>query len=151
AYLAARGVDVTGVDLAPEMVQVARECFPTMSFVEGDMMALPVADGALAGIVAFYAIVNVPPDAVGRAFTDMARARAPGGLLLLSFHVGDEKIHRDDLWGVAIDLDFWLFPLERIERDLAAAGLRVEAKLERDAHPGAEVQTHRAYLLARKG
>src|SRR5215813_12679474 len=59
AYLAARGVDVTGVDLSPEMVRVARERFPAMAFEAGDMMALPVADGAVAGIVAFYAIVNV--------------------------------------------------------------------------------------------
>jgi SAM-dependent methyltransferase len=52
-YLAARGAKVSGLDLSPDMIEQARATYPAVEFAVGDMFALPYADGALAGIIAF--------------------------------------------------------------------------------------------------
>src|SRR5947209_4460687 len=58
AFLHARGVAITGVDLSPGLVRCARRLHPEVPFAEGDMLRLDAQDGAFAGIVAFYSIVN---------------------------------------------------------------------------------------------
>ncbi len=45
-YLHERGVEVAGVDLSPEMVEVARRLNPGLRFDVGDMGALDVEDAA---------------------------------------------------------------------------------------------------------
>lgn len=59
-FLAVGGANVEGLDLSPEMIADARSSFPALTFRVGDMFALPYADGSVAGIAAFYAIVHVP-------------------------------------------------------------------------------------------
>src|SRR5437763_10083141 len=58
-YLKERGVEMCGVDLSEQMVARARELNPDVEFAQGDMCALALADGALAGIVCFYAIIHL--------------------------------------------------------------------------------------------
>jgi SAM-dependent methyltransferase len=149
-YLADRGLPVLGIDLSPGMVAVARARSPDLTFRQGDMLALGVEDGVWGGIAAFYAIVHLADDEVGRAVREIHRVLRPGGLLLLAFHVGQEEVHRDELWGVPVALDFRFFEPAAIERRLGAAGFAVEARIEREPYPGAEHPSRRAYLLARK-
>lgn len=149
-YLADRGVPVVGVDLSPGMVATARRLNPGIPFGRGDLLALDAADGAWGGVVAFYAIVHLTPDEVSRALAEFRRALRPGGLLLLAFHVGEEVVHRDELWGEPVDLDFRFFATAEIERRLTDTGFVVEARIERRPYPGAEHPSRRAYLLARK-
>jgi hypothetical protein len=39
-------------------------------------------------------------------FREIRRVLAPGGLALIAFHVGQEAVHVDDLFGAPVDLDF---------------------------------------------
>ena len=88
---------IFGLDLSPGMIEQARQLNPDISFQVGDMMALEFGDESLAGIVAFYAVVNIPHDFLLSVFREMARVLQPGGLLLLSFHIGDEILHPDEI------------------------------------------------------
>ena len=62
------------------MLVQARQLNADISFREGNMMALDVPDGTLAGIVAFYAIVNIPKDSLPLVFREMHRVLKPDGL-----------------------------------------------------------------------
>lgn len=75
-YLHDLGVKVFGLDLSPHMLEQARQLSPEISFLEGNMMALDVWDGRLAGIAAFYAIVNIPQESLPFVF----RANNPFGI-----------------------------------------------------------------------
>jgi SAM-dependent methyltransferase len=150
-YLKDAKVDVFGLDLSARMIEEARRLNPDISFSEGDMRALPLADGTLAGIAAFYAIVNFPETVLPRVFGEMARVLRSGGILLLAFHIGDQVLHEEELWGHAISMDFFLFRPSAIRDHLKKAGLRVEQILERLPYPPeVEYQSRRAYVLARK-
>ena len=148
-YLAARGLPVVGVDLSAAMVAEGGRRNPGIPFRAGDMLALDEADGVWGAIVAFYAIVHLAPDEVSRALAEFRRVLRPGGLLLLAFHVGDEVVHRGEMWGVPVTLDFRFFETSEIERRLWAAGFALEAWVEREPYPEVEHPSRRAYLLAR--
>ena len=115
------------------------------------MMALDFRDGRFAGIAAFYAIVNIPQESLPLVFREMKRVLQPGGLLLLAFHIGDEVLHEDELWGRPISMDFFLLQPSAIRQYLEAAGLAVEEIVERKPYaPEVEYQSRRAYIFARK-
>jgi SAM-dependent methyltransferase len=150
-YLHDRGVAVCGLDLSPSMISQARRLNPGIEFVQGNMLALPVENHQWAGIAAFYAIVNLPPRDVLPALREMHRTLQPGGRLLLSFHLGNEPHHVDDLWGHAVSLDFYFFPAEQITTELRNAGFKIEEVIEREPYaPEVEYQSRRAYIFARK-
>lgn len=148
--LAELGVQVTGLDLAPEMIAEARRRSPAIPFRVGSMLALEDADSSYVGLIAFYAIVHFDRDELGQACREFFRVLRPGGLALVSFHLGEEVIHRDELFGEKVNLDFVCFPRESVEESLRAAGFRIEAHLERAPYPNVEHPTFRAYVLARK-
>jgi SAM-dependent methyltransferase len=99
-YLHDRGAQVCGLDLSLNMLLHAKRLNPAIHFIQGDVLKLGVADGAWAGITAFYCICNLPPADLPAAFAEMRRVLRPGGLLLLSFHIGDEVKHLDEWWGL---------------------------------------------------
>jgi SAM-dependent methyltransferase len=148
ALLAAQGVTALGVDLSPAMIAEARRRVPGVAFSVGDLRALEVVDGAWAGAVAFYSIVHFTAEELPPVFGELRRAIAPGGPLLVSFHVGDERVHLDEFFGAPVDLDWFFHPRATVERALAAAGFSVEVSLERVAYES-EHPSRRGYLLAR--
>jgi SAM-dependent methyltransferase len=147
AHLLGLGLPAGGLDLSPRMIDVARAACPAR-FEVGDMLEL--GDRRLAGLVALYAICNIPGADVARAAASFAAALAPGGLALVSFHIGDERVHLDEWWGHRVSIDFWFHPPQAVAAALEGAGLVIEARLERAPHPDVEHPSQRAYLLARK-
>jgi ubiquinone/menaquinone biosynthesis C-methylase UbiE len=150
-YLCDAGATVFGLDLSPQMLVQARQLNPDISFREGNMLALDLEDESLAGITAFYAIVNIPRQSLPPVFREMRRVLRPGGLLVLAFHTGDEMRHEDELWGLGISMDFFLYQPSEIRRYVEGAGLVIEEIIEREPYsPEVEYQSRRAYIFARK-
>lgn len=145
------GCDVFGLDLSPKMIASARRLNPGIPFRVGNMLALELADHSLAGIAAFYAIVNIAKSSLPVVFREMLRVLQPSGLLLLAFHIGDEVVAVDDLWGYKVSMPFYLFPTHDIRTLLERSGFRIEEVVEREPYaPDVEYQSRRAYILARK-
>ncbi|HEX6495921.1 MAG TPA: methyltransferase domain-containing protein [Acidobacteriaceae bacterium] len=150
-FLRDQGANVFGIDLSLGMLEQARRLNPDISFRQGNMLALELPDASLAAISAFYAIVHLPPGAVPQASREMARVLKPGGLLLLSFHIGEETVHRDEWLDRPVTLDFRFFSPQAIESDLETAGLVIQETIEREPYaPEVEHQSRRAYIFARK-
>lgn len=81
------GVAVTGVELSPEMLALARErAGREVTLLEGDAEQLPVEDASFDTVVCGLALCSIPSPA--RALAEMRRALVPGGQLLLVDHVG---------------------------------------------------------------
>ncbi|MFG1907297.1 class I SAM-dependent methyltransferase [Kribbella sp. NPDC048928] len=97
--LARRGLQVVGIDLSPGMIEVARRDHPELDFRVGSMTALDIADGSAAAIVAWWSIIHLPRDVVPRAFSEFHRVLAPGGVLLLGFHLGTKSTHKTSGYG----------------------------------------------------
>ncbi len=80
--LTARGHEVTGVDLTPEMLERARASVPGASFVQADLRTLPFEDGDFELVVCGLALSHLPD--LDRAVGELARVLKPGGPLVVS-------------------------------------------------------------------
>ncbi|MGH9031312.1 MAG: class I SAM-dependent methyltransferase [Acidimicrobiia bacterium] len=147
-FLAARGVDVCGIDLSTEMVAIARSRYPTIPFVAGNMVALGLRRGALAGITAFYSLIHLPRDLVGTALAELRRVLRPDGRLLLAVHGGEGEVHRDSWYDRPVKMAATLFPRDDLLRDIAGAGFVVEESVTRPPYDF-EYQSERVYVLSR--
>jgi len=82
-------VRLTGLDISPEMLALARsravELGRTVELEEGDAQELPFPDESFETVVCTYSLCNVPDEA--RTVSEMKRVLKPGGLLILVDHV----------------------------------------------------------------
>ncbi len=80
---------LTGVDLSPEMLAVARQRAEDrglpLDLLEGDAEALPVEDAAYDTVLCSLSLCTIPDPTA--AIAEMKRALVPGGRLLLLDHV----------------------------------------------------------------
>ncbi|HKC09801.1 MAG TPA: methyltransferase domain-containing protein [Methylomirabilota bacterium] len=148
-HLHEQGVLTLGIDLSPRMIDCARKLSPEIEFRVGDMRALELPDGALAGLVAFYSLIHIDEAEMGPTLREVRRVLAPGGLLLIAFHVGEETVHRDELWGHPVSLDFRFLMPDRMIARLVETGFVVLERVEREPYAEVEHPSRRCYLLAR--
>ncbi|PFG31420.1 GNAT family N-acetyltransferase [Paramicrobacterium agarici] len=149
AYLDSRGVDVSGVDLSPGMIDEARRRHPHISFRVGTLDQLGVADASLGGIVAWYSIIHTPEHELPAIAGEFRRALSPDGILLLGFQAGSSQTvsitsayGHDDL-----DYEAVRHSPDAVVAALEAAGFAVELHAVNAATP--PERDPQAYITAR--
>ncbi len=84
-----QGVQLSGIDLSPAMLRIARkraeELGVDADLREGDAQQLPFADASFDTVVCTLSLCAIPDDR--RAIAEMKRVLRPGGRLLLLDHV----------------------------------------------------------------
>ncbi|GGQ71286.1 class I SAM-dependent methyltransferase [Couchioplanes azureus] len=89
-YLRSLGVDASGIDLVPEFIDHARAAHPNVGYRLGSMESLDVADHSIAGILAWYSLIHVPPRNLDAVLAEFRRVMTPAGTLVVGFFDGDE-------------------------------------------------------------
>jgi SAM-dependent methyltransferase len=130
AFLAGLGVDVSGVDLSPRMVEHARRLNPGRRFEVASATRLQLTDGSFGGVLGWWSLFNVPRAVLPGGLASFARALVPGGQVLLGTHVGDGDIVRTEAYGgVPVAWTTHLWRPEQLAALLEAAGLEPVAEL----------------------
>jgi SAM-dependent methyltransferase len=82
AAAAERGAEVTGIDVAAEMISLARRLNPGLDFRRGDAEQLPFEDGSFDAVVANFAVLHVGrPE---RMAAEAARVLDAGGRVAMT-------------------------------------------------------------------
>ena len=144
AYLHRLEVEVSGVDLSPAMIDLARVTYPWLRFDVGSMDDLDLGDASLAAIVSWYSVIHAAPSEVPGYFAEFARVLAPGGYLLLAFfESGGEPVAEFD-HKVA---PAFLWPIDDLAELAAEAGFAEVGRMLRE--PRAQERFRRGHLLLR--
>jgi ubiquinone/menaquinone biosynthesis C-methylase UbiE len=149
-YLSDLGLEISGLDLSDRMLEEARRLHPEIQFRQGNILGLDFENDSIAGAVAFYAFVHFTPEQVGLALREIFRVLRPGGLFLLTFHIGEETIHIDEFLDKQVDIDFMFFTTDFVFSCLEDAGFEKIEVIEREPYPGVEYESRRAYVFATK-
>jgi SAM-dependent methyltransferase len=151
-YLADAGIkDITGTDLAPRMIEVAKKINPKLAFETADMLSLSYADASFGSAIAFYAIVHFDYNQLETAFSEVKRVLKTGGDFLFSFHVGNNTVHLDQFLDHDVNIDFHFFETPRVLDLLAKTGFDMVDCIERQPYKEVEYPSTRAYIWMRKG
>jgi SAM-dependent methyltransferase len=155
AYLAGRRARTYGIDLSPGMCAVARRT-SSLAAAAGDMTALPLRSGALAGLVCMYAVIHLDADQRATAYREFSRVLGDGGLALVAFHTSDAETSSGgsrqvtEWWGHDVELTFHFLDADAEVDALRDAGLELVARLDRAPHAGHEHESNRSYLVVRR-
>ncbi len=161
--LRSRGYDVTGLDLAPTLVEAARDADPRGTYVVGDAAALPFDDGLFDLVVSYNSLIDV--EDMPAAVAEAGRVLRFGGCFCCCVphpfsEAGEFESGADDAAfvvegsylaeadyellsdrnGIAFRFASRRFPLESYSRAHEATGLAIEA-LREPPLPG--VESHR--------
>lgn len=149
-YVKDIGVEISGLDISDNILEQARAFHPDIHFRKGNILALNFESGSIAGIISFYAIVHFTEKQAKTACREVFRVLQPGGLLLLTFHIGENTIHLNEFLDRKIDIDFMFFTIDFISGGLRECGFEQIEVIEREPYAGVEYQSRRAYVFARK-
>ena len=121
------GADVTGVDLVPEFVEHARAHHPGPRFRLCSMTDLGLPEHSVAGILAWYSTIHVPPAELDGVLAGFHRLLAPSGALVVGFFDSDDDVAAFDHAVVTA----YRWPVDVFAERLAQAGF---VELERLRH-----------------
>ncbi|NED53804.1 class I SAM-dependent methyltransferase [Micromonospora aurantiaca] len=130
-HLRSLGVDATGIDMVPEFVAHARTTHPGGVYRLGSLDDLAVPDHSVAGILAWYSLIHLPPPDLDAVLAGFRRAIVPGGRLVAGIFVGDEVGAFDHKVATA-----YRWPVDEFSARLRQAGFAEVERLTRldDAH-----------------
>lgn len=106
-HLASLGIEVRGIDLVPEFVDLARRSFPGVAFDRGDIDDLDEPDASYGGVLSWFSTIHHAPEAIAAPLGEFRRVLRPGGLLALGFFTGpavepfEHAVTRAYRWPVA--------------------------------------------------
>jgi ubiquinone/menaquinone biosynthesis C-methylase UbiE len=148
-FLTRRGLQVTGLDLSPEMLVLGSRRAPDATFVGGDMRWLPFRSQSFRTVVAYYSLHHLPRHELPLALKEIHRVLAADGRLVLATHLGEGEIQMDEFLGHAVSpFGGTFYAPDELVAQLRRQSFSVEESQYRDPLPH-EYQSQRIYLIAR--
>jgi len=119
-------VETVGADIARRPLELARERVPGAHLVQGEMTALPVANGVADAVTAYHAVFHVDSADHPAVYREFDRVLQPGGYALLTVGSGRTESVRCDWLGTGERM-YWSTPgPERTRSQLREVGFEIE-------------------------
>jgi ubiquinone/menaquinone biosynthesis C-methylase UbiE len=148
SLMADHDLNVLGVDVSPAMLAIASAAHPHIDFAEGQLDALPIESGVLAGAVCWYSIIYTPRHRLIEAFGELARVLIPGGSLLLAFQAEGNPLQREDAFGSGLPLTSYRHSVGDVVGRLEESGFNVSTTVIRAPEMKHET-TSQGFVVAR--
>lgn len=122
------GLEVTGLDLSPEMIKVARRRVPEARFVVGDMTNMDFSEESFSGVYARASILHIPKSLVPKVLQGVHEILKRDGIFYLALKDGDgEEIVVDERHGIKVRRFFAFFNEDEIRKLLKTAGFKIKS------------------------
>ncbi len=116
---------VTGVDISPVQLELARRHVATATFLEADLASVEFPPASFDAVVAFYSLIHVPRREHAGLLARIRGWLRPGGRLFATMGAGDNPDGVDEDW-LGIPMFFSHFDAETNRRLVREAALEVE-------------------------
>jgi hypothetical protein len=101
------------------------------------MSKLDVPDGSVAGILAWYSLIHLPPDDLNDVLAALRRAITPAGTLIAGFFTSDHVVSFEHK---VVTAYYW--PIDEFSARLRQAGFN---EIERQQRPGTNESSRRPH------
>lgn len=91
-------LQLTGVDISPRSIELARRNVPAGVFLTADMTQAALPPASFDAVVAFYSVIHVPRDEHPALFARIAQWLRPGGLFLATLSSSDAAADYEPDW-----------------------------------------------------
>ena len=140
---------MTGIDISPVMLELARRNVPEAAFDQRDVLDLGAGWGPYDAVVAFFSLLMLPRQKVTQALAQIREVLVSPGWLALGMVEADIDDVPVPFLGVPVRVTGW--PREELHRVVGQAGFAVEAEDVRSYRPPSPdaVPETQLFLLAR--
>ena len=133
AHLRDKGLDISGVDLSPRLIEMAQTHRPDIDFAVASITELPVDAESLAGIICWWVLHHIPDDSVGTVVGQFFEKLQPGGALLLGGHLGmSTHTKTEGYGGLPMNVHMAKRPLEVVAGTLEENGFVIDLQATLD-------------------
>ena len=144
------GCEVTGIDVSPVMLELARGNVPEATLLQRDVLSIDASLGRFDAAVSFFTLLMLPRDQIRRALARLREVLVPSGWLALGMVEADLDDVEISFLGQPVRVSGWL--RDQLRQVVTEAGFSVETEDVREYAPAAptappEVQL---FLLARR-
>ena len=148
-YLQKKGYKITGIDIFPECIEIAKSYEKDISFHCMDMMDTDFESEKFDGIISFYSIIHTPKNEIEHIIREFYRLLKPGGSLLLVVKKGHhEGVIKDD-WFEGHPIYFAHFMENDLIDHLTENGMVIDFQETRIPYKS-EIEVERIYMIAKK-
>lgn len=150
-HLHEMGLRTVGFDLSPRMAAVARAAHSELPFAAAQARVLPLRDGVLGGLIAWYSLITMPTPSLPEVFAEFARVTRAGAPVLVAFQSGDgQRVERTTSYGLPVSLTYYRHSVDEVTAALTSAGFTLYASVTRAPALSFE-STPQAALLTLRG
>ena len=148
--LVAAGCEVTGIDISPVMLDLARRNVPEATYLRRDAVDVDTSLGRFDAVVAFFSLLMLPRREIVTTLERIGELLTPAGWLALGMVEADLDDVELPFLGLPLRVSGW--PREQLRTVVEAAGFEVHAEDVRVYDPPApdappEIQM---FLLAKR-
>lgn len=119
------GAQAVGIDFARRQVTLAASNVAAADVLQGDMLAIPLADDVADAITAYHAVFHVDRDDHPSVYSEFARVLKPGGKVLLTVGSSASEQVRSDWLGTGRKMFFSTPGQRETVRQLEQAGFEI--------------------------
>ena len=150
SHLHELGLRPLGLDLSPRRVALAQTAQERLPFVAAHARSLPLRDGAVSGLVAWYSLITMPTASLHAVFAEFARVTRSGAPVLIAFQSGEgQRVERTTSYNLAVPLTYYRHRVDEVTAALTEAGFTLYASVTRavalsfESTPQAAILVHR--------
>ena len=148
-YLQKKGFDLTGIDLSPKCIEIAKQYEKDIEFHCMDMMDMQFESSSFDGIISFYSIIHTPKIDVPKIFQEYNRVLKPDGLILIVVKKGTAEGIISGEWYEGNQIYFTNFLENEISDYLTESGFKIISLETRNPY-NIEITVDRIYTIAKK-
>jgi SAM-dependent methyltransferase len=126
AYLQSLGAEVTGIDMVPEFIAHAQVAHAGSEFRLGSMTELDLPEHCVAGVLAWYSTIHVPPPELDQVLAGFRRLLTCSGVLVVGFFDSDDGVAEFDHKVITA----YRWPVDVFAQHLTRAGFTELQRLE---------------------